>query len=174
MEGPEKLTWCNHQRSYDKMIVVITEIEIAAPIDTCYRLARDINIHTQTVWKHTKEQAIDGVTSGPIGKGQTVTFEATHFGIRQQLTSLITEFKEPSLFVDEMQRGAFKSLRHIHEFKEHNGYTMMTDTLKFEAPYGLIGWIVERLILKNYMRKFLEHRNIELKRIAENKQLQEV
>jgi ligand-binding SRPBCC domain-containing protein len=173
MEGQEKLTLYNNQRGCDEMIVVITKIEIAAPIETCYRMARDIDVHTQTVWKHTREQAIDGVTSGTIGEGQTVTFEATHFGIRQQLTSLITEFKEPYLFVDEMQRGAFKSLKHIHEFKEYKGYTIMKDTLNFEAPYGLIGWIVERLILKNYMRKFLEHRNTELKKMAENKQLQE-
>jgi ligand-binding SRPBCC domain-containing protein len=150
------------------MIVVIMEIEIAAPLETCFRLARDIDIHTQTVWNHTREKALAGVTSGPIGAGQTVTFEATHFGIRQTLTSLISEFKEPYLFVDEMQRGAFKSLRHIHEFKEHKSYTIMKDTLYFEAPFGLIGWVVERLILKKYMRKFLEHRNTELKKIAEN------
>lgn len=31
------------------MIVVETEIEIAAPIETCFRLARDIDVHTQTV-----------------------------------------------------------------------------------------------------------------------------
>jgi ligand-binding SRPBCC domain-containing protein len=151
-----------------KLIVVITEIEIAAPIQLCFQLAGDIDIHTQTVWKHTKEQAIAGVTSGPIGEGQTVTFEATHFGVRQRLTSLITQFDEPILFVDEMQKGAFKSLRHIHEFKEHKDYTIMKDTLYFEAPYGPIGWLVERFILRRYMRKFLEYRNIELKRIAES------
>lgn len=150
------------------MIVVVTEIEIDAPIRTCFRLARDINIHTQTVWKHTREKAIAGVRSGTIVAGQTVTFEATHFGVRQTLTSLITEFKEPYLFVDEMQKGAFKSLRHIHEFMEHKSYTIMKDTLYFEAPFGLMGWVVERLILKIYMKKFLEHRNIELKKIAEN------
>ena len=150
------------------MIVVETEIHIAASIETCFRLASDIDTHTITVWPHTRERAIDGVTSGAIGLGQTVTFEATHLGVRQTLTSLITEFKEPYLFVDEMQRGAFKSLRHIHEFKEQHGMTVMKDTLYFEAPYGVIGWIVERLVLKNYMRKFLEHRNIEMKKIAEN------
>lgn len=47
-------------------------------------------------------QPYSGIPSGPIGAGQTVTFEATHFGIRQRLTSLITEYKEPHLFVDEM------------------------------------------------------------------------
>ncbi|MFB9278418.1 SRPBCC family protein [Cohnella cellulosilytica] len=149
------------------MVTVTTKVEIDAPIRHCFDLARDIGIHTQTVWKHTKEKAIRGVTSGPIGQGQTVTFEATHFGVRQRLTSLITEYREPYLFVDEMQKGAFKKLRHVHEFEEIDGKTVMTDTLSFEAPLGIIGRGVERLVLKEYMRKFLEHRNNELKKLAE-------
>jgi Uncharacterized conserved protein len=151
------------------MVTVTTRVEIDAPIRHCFDLARDIDVHTRTVWKHTKEKAIRGVTSGPIGPGQTVTFEATHLGVRQRLTSLITEYREPYLFVDEMQKGAFKRLRHVHEFEEANGKTVMTDTLTFEAPLGIIGRWVEKLVLKEYMRKFLEHRNLELKKLAEDR-----
>lgn len=151
------------------MITVKTQIEISAPIQLCFDLARDIEIHTKTVWKHTRETAIKGVTSGPIGFGQSVTFEATHLFVRQKLTSKITEYKEPNLFVDEMQKGAFKSLKHIHEFIELDGKTLMSDTLYFEAPFGLLGRVVERIILEKYMKKFLEHRNNELKRLAEEK-----
>jgi hypothetical protein len=41
------------------------------------------------------------------------------------------------------------------------------DTLYFEVPFGIIGWIVERIILKNYMKWFLDYRNRQLKEIAE-------
>ncbi|WP_341279146.1 SRPBCC family protein [Paenibacillus sp. FSL H8-0537] len=145
------------------MITVKTHIEISAPIQVCFDLARDIDVHTKTVWKHTKEKAIMGAASGPIGLGQTVTFEATHFLIRQRLSSKMTEYQEPFLFVDDMQKGAFKSLRHVHEFKQLGDTTIMTDTLHFEAPFGLLGKAVERLILKKYMKKFLEQRNQQLK-----------
>lgn len=149
------------------MITLRTQIEISAPIQLCFDLARDIEIHTKTVWKHTKEKAIIGITSGPIGLGETVTFEATHFLIRQQLTSKITEFNEPYLFVDEMQNGAFKSLKHIHEFKPINDKTLMKDILIFEAPLGILGRAVEKIILKQYMKSFIEYRNNELKKWIE-------
>ncbi|MBW7458382.1 SRPBCC family protein [Paenibacillus sepulcri] len=149
------------------MVTVQTQIAIQAPITQCFDSARDISLHTRTVWKHTKEEAVGGVTSGPIGAHQTVTFRATHFGIRQSLTSKITEFNAPFRFVDEMQRGAFKYLKHIHTFEEHGGITMMKDTLYFETPLGWVGRIAERAVLKRYMEKFLEHRNRELKRILE-------
>lgn len=149
------------------MITIITEIEIDAPIQKCFDYARDIELHTRTVWPHTRERAVAGVTAGPIGPGQTVTFEATHLLVRQRLTSKITAYESPYLFIDEMQRGAFKSLRHDHEFAERDGKTVMTDRLYFEAPLGVLGLIAEQLVLKRYMRKFLEHRNLELKRLLE-------
>ncbi|WP_372238969.1 cell division protein [Paenibacillus sp. FSL A5-0031] len=149
------------------LVTVKTEVLINAPIHHCFDLARNIDVHTQTVWKHTKERAIAGTIEGMINKGETVTFQATHFLIRQKLTSKITEYERPYLFVDEMSKGAFKSLRHEHIFEEHDGMTLMKDILVFEAPFGLIGWITERLILKRYMKSFLEHRNNQLKIRAE-------
>lgn len=150
------------------MIEIKTEIIVLAPIEVCFDLARDIDIHTQTVWKHTKEKAIAGITSGKIGFGECVTFQATHFGIRQQLTSEIVEYNRPYRFVDQMVRGAFKSMRHVHEFENRGKQTLMKDTLMFEAPLGVLGLLVERLILKKYMERFIEDRNLELKKIAEN------
>lgn len=149
------------------MIIVETEILMDIPIDACFDLARDITIHTQTVWKHTREKAIGGTIEGMIGEEGVVTFQATHFLIRQKLTSKITDFKRPYYFVDVMMKGAFKSLRHEHSFEDVNQKTLMKDKLIFEAPFGIIGWIAERLILKQYMKSFLEHRNNQLKLVAE-------
>ena len=83
------------------------ETTIKAPIERCFDLARSIDLH-QISTSHTNETAIAGTTSGLIGLNETVTWEATHFGVRQQLTSRITEFEYPNLFTDEMVKGVFK------------------------------------------------------------------
>ncbi len=49
------------------MVEVTTSIVIMAPIERCFDLARDIDIHTKTVWKHTREKAVAGVTTGRTG-----------------------------------------------------------------------------------------------------------
>lgn len=149
------------------MITIATEIEIQAPIHICFDFARDIDQHTQTVWPHTKERAVGGVTSGMIGDGESVTFEATHFLIRQQLSSQITEYTRPYQFVDTMTRGAFKSLKHEHHFIDLGISTIMQDVLHLEAPLGPLGWIAERALLKAYMTRFLMYRNRELKNRVE-------
>ncbi|MFS0869435.1 SRPBCC family protein [Paenibacillus xylanilyticus] len=147
---------------------MVTEITIQAPIEKCFDYARDIDVHTQTVWKHTRERTVSGVTSGKIGAGDTVTFQATHFGVRQKLTSRIVHYERPHIFVDQMVKGAFRSMRHEHHFRKlDEKTTYMRDTLKFEAPLGVLGWAAERLILKRYMYAFLQSRNRKLKALLE-------
>ncbi|CAA6814557.1 MAG: Unknown protein [uncultured Sulfurovum sp.] len=42
-------------------------------------------------------------------------------------------------------------------------------TTKIKAPLGILGTIVEKLVLKKYIRDFLLERNKVLKEYAENK-----
>ena len=148
------------------MPIVVIETEISAPIEVCFDLARDIDAHCRTAGS-TQERAIAGVTDGLIGMGQSVTFEGVHFGVRQRLTSRIVEFEKPRHFVDEMTQGAFKKLRHVHEFFPTATGTLMRDTLDWTAPFGLLGVIADKLFLDKYMRNFIQERNTNLKKIAE-------
>lgn len=149
------------------MPVITVETLILAPPQQCFDLARNIDVHCQST-ASTRERAVAGVTSGLIGAGQSVTFEAVHFGVRQRLTSKITEFDAPHRFVDEMVQGAFASLRHIHEFEARGEHTLMRDTLEWKSPLGLLGKVADTLFLKAYMTRFIKERGEALRGIAEN------
>lgn len=100
--------------------------------------------------------------------GDVVTFEAKHLGIRQRLTSKIVGYERPREFVDEMQKGAFRSLRHTHRFEETAGGTKMTDIVDFESPGWVFGSLANWVFLAGYMERFLARRGHELKRVAES------
>ncbi len=68
-----------------------------------------------------------------------------------------------------MTKGAFKSMRHEHHFKEVDGRTIMTDKFEYEVPFGFAGKIFDKLILKSYMTDFLMTRNEVIKEVAEKK-----
>ena len=148
------------------MPTVVLETFINAPAETCFDLMRDIRIHTQTTTQ-TNEEAIAGVTDGKIGLGQTVTFEGTHFGIRQRFTVEVVEFDRPRLFVDEMRQGAFRSFRHTHEFFGRDGGTLMRDTLYWTSPLGILGRIADKLMIERHMTRLVSSRNRKLKELAE-------
>ena len=96
-----------------------------------------------------------------------MTWEAKHLGVTQRLSSRITAFRPPTYFQDRMTQGAFRSFEHDHHFHAKDGGTVMTDVLRFSAPYGPVGWAAERVVLGPHLRRFLVERGAALKRMAE-------
>ena len=145
-------------------VCVITVI--AAPPTVCFDLARSVDAHLESA-ANTGEKAVGGKTSGLLGLGDEVTWEGRHFGVRQRLTSRITQFVRPSFFQDRMVAGAFRFLEHDHAFEPRDGGTVMTDVVRFVAPLGPLGWVAERAFLASHLRRFLVQRGAALKGMAE-------
>lgn len=142
--------------------------EIHAGIKTCFDLARSIDFH-QLSTAGTNEKAIEGRTTGLINLGEFVTWQATHFGVKQKLTSKITAFQSPTHFRDEQVRGAFKFIIHDHYFEQTGKQVMMTDIFRFQSPFGIAGQLFDKLVLTKYLTKFLIERNRLIKEYAESK-----
>lgn len=139
---------------------------IAAPIERVFDLSRSINLH-QISTASTNEKAIDGVMTGLINKGETVTWQARHLFKLRQFTSKIIEMKSPDSFTDEMIKGDFKSFSHEHHFKTTANGTIVIDIIHFETPYGSIGKLANSLFLTSYLERLLTKRNEVIKEYAE-------
>ncbi len=149
------------------MPILIVETHIRASQQRCFDLARDVSVHCSTV-AFTQERALPpGVVEGLLFLGDLVIFEARHLGLRQRLHARIVRMEPPHLFADEMVRGAFESLHHLHEFFPQNGGTRMRDTLTWRSPLGLLGRLADALVLRRHLRRFLERKNAALKALAE-------
>lgn len=139
---------------------------VAAPAQRVFDLSRSINLHTIST-SGTNEKAIAGTTSGLIGAGETVTWQARHLFKIRTFTSKITAMNAPADFTDEMQEGDFESFRHHHHFKPIQNGTIMIDVLFFESPYGMLGRWFNKIFLTRYLERFLTRRNQVIKEYAE-------
>lgn len=149
------------------MPIIKLETAIQAPKEICFDLSRSIDLHMEST-KHTNEQAIAGKTSGLMSLNETVTWRARHFGITQTLTTRITEYQRPGIFVDEMEKGIFKRFRHEHHFTDAGHQTIMTDIFDYESPLYFLGKLADLLFVKRYMTSLLEKRNLVIKEYAES------
>ena len=140
------------------MTVIQIETILPAAPERCFDAARDLDLHVSSMAK-TGEKAVAGRTSGLIEMGEEVTWEARHFGVKQRFTSKITAFERPVYFQDSMVKGAFHSFVHDHHFRACPGGTNMTDVLTFASPLGVIGEVVDRLVLAAYLRRLMVMRN---------------
>ena len=115
---------------------------ISAPRERVFDLARSIDAHHDST-EGTSERAIAGVTGGLIGLNDEVTWEAWHLGLRQRLTVRVTGFRRPQHFQDIMVAGAFKSMKHDHEFLEQRRAHRWLIVLRFSRHWEFLAslWI---------------------------------
>ena len=111
--------------------------ELAAPVEACFDLSRSIDLHLESMLA-SDERAVAGVTSGLIGAGEEVTWEARHLCVTWRMTSRIVEFDPPNRFVDEMVRGPFRAFRHEHVFEASGMGTRMVDVITFRTPLAIL------------------------------------
>lgn len=153
------------------MTTIKLETRIAAPAMRVFLLSLSVDLHVAST-AATREQAIEGVTHGIIGPGQSVTWRGRHFGLMLRHTSLITRYEPPFCFEDIMTRGMFASFAHRHIFRPTAAGTSMEDDLTFRAPLGILGFVAERMVLRNYFIRFLEHRDTHIRNVAESQEWQ--
>jgi ligand-binding SRPBCC domain-containing protein len=125
--------------------------ELAAPVEACFDLSRSIDLHLESMLA-SDERAVAGVTSGLIGAGEEVTWEARHLGVTWRMTSRIVEFDPPNRFVDEMVRGPFRAFRHEHVFEASGMGTRMVDVITFRTPLAILTERAVGLYLRRLMR----------------------
>lgn len=146
---------------------LVVETVIHAPVERCFDMARDVAAHVESAAFSGEKLVPPGKLEGTLGLGDLVAFEGRHFGLRQRFVARITEVTPPRRFVDEMVSGAFRWLRHEHEFVMHAEGTLMRDVLEWESPLGFIGRIADALFVRRHMEWFVRTKQENLKRIIE-------
>jgi ligand-binding SRPBCC domain-containing protein len=140
---------------------------IAAPPQRVFDVSLEIETHMASMAR-SGERVIGGVSSGRMKLGDTVTWQARHFGLRWRMTSLVSAYDPPGYFVDEQVTGPFKRWHHAHHFEpDGNGGTVMRDIVDFAAPLGPLGTIAEFIVLNRYMPRIIRIRNDHVKAAAE-------
>jgi ligand-binding SRPBCC domain-containing protein len=149
------------------MTTIHLTTKIKAPKQTVFDASRNIDIHLQST-SISHETAIAGITSGLINLNETVTWRGKHFGFYHTHKTRITAMIFYDYFVDEMEIGRFESFKHEHYFKEENGVTTMTDKIRYETPFGILGKLFDFLFLKKHLTYFLLNRNQFLRELSGN------
>ncbi|MCS7483031.1 SRPBCC family protein [Umezawaea endophytica] len=140
---------------------------IAAPPRRVFDVSLDVDVHTASM-ADAGERAVDGVTSGGLVLGDTVTWQARHFGVLWRMTCRISAFEPPARFVDDQVDGPFRHWRHEHRFApDGRGGTVVRDVVDFAAPLRPFGTIAELAVLNRYLPRLIRDRNRHVKAVAE-------
>ena len=91
-------------------------------------------------------------------EGQLIDYTIKLLGKKIRWRTIITEYEPNIRFVDQQIKGPYSMWHHTHEFKEINGKVEMTDTIYYVMPFGLLGRIVNYLIVRRDLNNIFQYR----------------
>ena len=118
-----------------------------------------MRIVVETLIHAPREVVFDARTAGLPAPGESENLEGRVLGISTRFAVRVIEMQRPVRYVDEATHPAFRSLRHVHEFFDADGGTLMRDTLEFTSPFGVVaGWFLRRFVRRRASALDLEVR----------------
>ena len=124
--------------------------------DVAFDLSLSIDLHVDS-FARSHEQAVGGIVEGQIQLGEFVTWRARHFGRTWTMTSVITEWDRPRRFVDEQDRGPYKSFHTRPVPPVGNGTQMMIELNSRRRRSHRSAR--QRVVLHRYLRHLIDVRN---------------
>jgi len=89
--------------------------------------------------------------------------------LRAQWIALITEFEWNHHFADIQKKGPFKRFRHRHEMSAEmrDGVTgtVVRDNIEYDAGFGVLGDVANKLFIAPSLRKTFEYRQKMLEKL---------
>ena len=83
-------------------------------------------------------------------------------GIKTLWVTEITHVNELSYFVDEQRVGPYKMWHHQHILKAVDEGVIMTDIVDYQPPFGFLGAIANKLIIRKKIEEIFAFRKIKL------------
>ena len=80
------------------------------------------------------------------------------FGIPILWKSEVRELKRRRCFVDFQLKGPYRMWHHHHEFIENGEGVLMIDRLKYEMPFGVLGRMVHKILVRQKLEFIFENR----------------
>ncbi|NYF91863.1 SRPBCC family protein [Tunturiibacter empetritectus] len=149
------------------MDTIQLETWIDAPVERCFLLCLSVDLHLASAHS-SQEQAVEGITTGLISEGETVTFCGRHLGVKLRHKSRIDVLRPYSYFRDVMVSGVFSHFEHEHHFAAMDDGTRLRDEIRFTAPWGALGRLATKMVVKRHLVAFLAKRNVIIKQVAES------
>jgi ligand-binding SRPBCC domain-containing protein len=140
---------------------------IHAPAERTFDLSRSTSLH-KAVLRSYRRGSLEGGSEGLMGLKDKVSFRLHFLWKQRELVTQIETLDPPRMFVSNLIRGSFKSFRHEHHFKPIGNGTLLIDVLEYEPAFGIAGKLADSLLIRTFLKKYLEAKNHLIKQYAES------
>lgn len=133
------------------------ELWVPRPLPEVFEFfSRAENLQTITPpWMHFQI-----VTPGPIEmrEGASIAYALRVRGFPLRWLTVIEKWNPPFEFIDVQAKGPYKLWRHTHRFVERDGGTLITDSVDYALPFGILGRLTHRFQVARDLAAIFDYR----------------
>ena len=119
-------------------------------------------------------QIISELSDKPVYSGMEIDYIVKPIlGIPLRWKTLIDKVDEPNYFTDKQLKGPYKLWEHSHHFKSTNKGLLMTDDVKYQLPFSVLGQIEHWLFVKKKIENIFDYRFQVLEKMFNKKSQQQ-
>lgn len=94
-----------------------------------------------------------------LKRGDEIHFNMARFGLTQSIRFRVEDILRGSRLTYRQCEGIFANWTHTMKFEEHQeNKTLITDLVDYQVPMGILGHLMDDLLIKGDMGKILEKR----------------
>ena len=100
-----------------------------------------------------------GSELGEMYEGMIIAYRVSPIlGIKTTWVTEITHIQHQKYFVDEQRVGPYKLWHHQHFLEEKESGTLMSDIVSYQPPFGILGNLANRVIIKQKLKEIFDYR----------------
>jgi ligand-binding SRPBCC domain-containing protein len=94
-----------------------------------------------------------------MAPGTLIEYRLRLHGVRLRWRTTIAVWDPPRRFVDVQLSGPYRMWHHTHDFSPtSDGGTVMTDTVRYAMPYGPLGALAHRVLVRRDVERIFDYR----------------
>ena len=87
------------------------------------------------------------------------------FVLEMNWVTEISQVEEKKFFIDEQRIGPYKFWHHQHKISEIENGVLMEDMITYQPPFGILGGILNAVVIKKSLNKIFDFRGQVLREI---------
>ena len=152
-----------------KVYKIETVQHINASIEKCWDFFSSPQ-NLQTITPKNMSFEIEDFDGKRMYPGQIITYTLKPLlGIKMSWVTIITVSKENEYFIDEQRFGPYKLWHHKHFFEPTETGTKMVDVVHYVLPFGFLGRIMNRFVVKNKLKSIFDYRHNKIEELFNSK-----
>ncbi|MGO4709749.1 hypothetical protein AB4Y90_11670 [Chryseobacterium sp. 2TAF14] len=133
--------------------------QLNCDIDTAWKFFSSANNLSEITPKDMNFTVRTQLNEEEIYEGMIIDYYVSPlFGIKLKWQTIITEVESRKMFSDFQNKGPFKLWHHHHFFVPNENGVLMVDNVKYELPFGFLGEIAHRFIVKKKLEAIFDYR----------------